>query len=392
MEEAPDALPTEQAPNDTAAPRTLAIAFTGSGSEYFRIWIVNLLLTLVTLGIYYPWAKVRRLRYFYGNTLVDGDPLGFHGEPKKMLKGYALVALLFACYSGAGRFSPTAGVVALLLIAALWPALFKASMQFALANTSWRGLRFRFTGSVAQAYRSVLPLALPVALLVGLSHSDALRTADRGLGNELLFLYLVALPLLPWLLWRVKSFQHAHYALGSEQTTFGASIWSFYKLALKVLSWYLLIVVALMAVMFLAIFKGAVGGPQGGLDQGPVVAGLFIGLLAVFYLGIFAVNAYAQSRAQNLVWNHTRSPHAQFHSALRFGPLGRLTVKNVFFVLITLGLYWPFAAVAIRRMRLEAVTVALHMAPEDLLGSGLAPAGDATGDAAGDFFGIDLGL
>jgi hypothetical protein len=46
------------------------IEFTGSGSEYFRIWIVNLLLTLVTFGIYYPWAKVRRLRYFYGNTLV----------------------------------------------------------------------------------------------------------------------------------------------------------------------------------------------------------------------------------------------------------------------------------------------------------------------------------
>ncbi|MGH8034242.1 MAG: DUF898 family protein, partial [Lysobacterales bacterium] len=32
------------------------IEFTGSGSEYFRIWVVNLLLLLVTFGIYYPWA------------------------------------------------------------------------------------------------------------------------------------------------------------------------------------------------------------------------------------------------------------------------------------------------------------------------------------------------
>eukprot|EP01031_Cornospumella_fuschlensis_P012127 gene12127-14827_t len=35
----------------------LRIEFTGSGSEYFRIWVVNLLLLLVTVGIYYPWAK-----------------------------------------------------------------------------------------------------------------------------------------------------------------------------------------------------------------------------------------------------------------------------------------------------------------------------------------------
>lgn len=60
------------------------IEFTGSGSEYFRIWIVNLLLTLVTLGIYYPWAKVRRLRYFYGNTLVAGHALWtFTASPRR---------------------------------------------------------------------------------------------------------------------------------------------------------------------------------------------------------------------------------------------------------------------------------------------------------------------
>ena len=101
--------------------------FTGSGSEYFRIWIVNLLLTLVTLGIYYPWAKVRRLRYFYGNTLVGEHPLGFHADPKKMLRGYLLVALLLVLYSVAGHFSPVAGLVAFVIVAAVWPALLKSS-------------------------------------------------------------------------------------------------------------------------------------------------------------------------------------------------------------------------------------------------------------------------
>ena len=51
----------------------LPIEFTSSGSEYFRIWIVNLLLMFVTFGIYYPWAKVRRLRCFHANTQVGKE-------------------------------------------------------------------------------------------------------------------------------------------------------------------------------------------------------------------------------------------------------------------------------------------------------------------------------
>ena len=49
------------------------LRFTGSGAEYFGIWIVNLLLTIITLGIYSAWAKVRRLQYFYRHTEVAGS-------------------------------------------------------------------------------------------------------------------------------------------------------------------------------------------------------------------------------------------------------------------------------------------------------------------------------
>lgn len=72
-----------------ATPRRYPTEFTASGSEYFRIWIVNLLLIVLTLGIYLPWAKVRKLKYFYRNTGLGGDALDFHGEPKKMLRGTA---------------------------------------------------------------------------------------------------------------------------------------------------------------------------------------------------------------------------------------------------------------------------------------------------------------
>ncbi len=212
----------------------LAVQFTGSGSEYFRIWIVNLLLMLVTLGIYYPWAKVRRLRYFYGNTVVDGAPLDFHGEPRKMLRGYALTGVLFMLYSAAGNFSPMAGLVALLLVAALWPALFKSSMQFRLANTSWRGLRFVFKGTLAGAYRALLPLfVLGLALVAVLTLAPAGAPASRAslvTGGAVLAAAVLAAP---WLWWNLKSYQHNHYALGQLQTELRSTVGAFYMVFLK---------------------------------------------------------------------------------------------------------------------------------------------------------------
>ena len=69
------------------------VRFTGSGAEYFGIWIVNLLLTIVTLGIYSAWAKVRRLQYFYRHTELAGSSFDFHGRPIKILIG-RIIALL----------------------------------------------------------------------------------------------------------------------------------------------------------------------------------------------------------------------------------------------------------------------------------------------------------
>ena len=80
-------------PLEPGPPREEAFAFTGSGSEYFRIWIVNLILSVVTLGIYSAWAKVRRLEYFYRHTRVAGASFDYHGRPLAILKG-RIVAVL----------------------------------------------------------------------------------------------------------------------------------------------------------------------------------------------------------------------------------------------------------------------------------------------------------
>ena len=70
------------------------IKFKGQAGEYFGIWIVNLLLTVITIGIYGAWAKVRTKKYFSSNTEIDGHSFGYHATGWQILKGRILVALV----------------------------------------------------------------------------------------------------------------------------------------------------------------------------------------------------------------------------------------------------------------------------------------------------------
>ena len=70
--------------------------FTGTGGEYFRIWIVNIALTIVTLGIYSAWAKVRTNRWFYGHTLLDNSPFSYLATPMQILKARLITLIAFA--------------------------------------------------------------------------------------------------------------------------------------------------------------------------------------------------------------------------------------------------------------------------------------------------------
>ena len=64
------------------------ISFHGEGSKLFGIYIVNLLLTIVTLGMYYPWAKAAILQYLYQETEFEGSRFTFHGTGKEMFIGF----------------------------------------------------------------------------------------------------------------------------------------------------------------------------------------------------------------------------------------------------------------------------------------------------------------
>jgi uncharacterized membrane protein YjgN (DUF898 family) len=380
-------------------PRPLLLTFTASGSEYFRIWVVNLLLIVVTLGFYIPFAKARRLQYFYANTLLDGQALSFHGDPWRMLRGYVLMVMLFGGYSLSGHFSAWAALGVFVLLALLWPALWRSSMRFRLYNTSWRGLRFGFAGSVSQAYQAMLPLFVPSLVFVaanawylgGVDRSDraATNAAVNAEGPVMLFgLALLAL-LFPYGLSQLKRYQHQGYCYADQHTEFNAATKAFFKLGLKALGLYFLALVLLIFVLALGyfVYKAMANG------SGHVGAFLLSLLAAAVYVAFISMMiAYLASRLQNLCWNATRSRNLEFKSELKAWGLTHLTLRNFCFTLITLGFYRPFAVVNTIAYRLAAVQAVVDSDIDTWQASGAQGTHATSGEMAGDFFGIDMGL
>lgn len=164
----------------------LDFKFTGNAGEYFGIWFVNGLLTSITFGIYGPWAKVKRLRYFYSHTSIDDSPFQFLANPASMLVSRLIAIGLFVLFVFSEQFIGEllaanviyASLVLLYLIVA--PIVLILVASFRLRNSAWRNLRFGFNKDYWWAYRVYLaPLAVLGVLLISLAVPFYLADAER---------------------------------------------------------------------------------------------------------------------------------------------------------------------------------------------------------------------
>ena len=127
------------------------LQFLGSGKEWFKIIIINWLLTALTLGIYYPWARAKSLRYIYGKTVLNNEHFHFSGTGKEMFRGFIKVilgyVLLLIVFFFLNLINPILAVI-LLYLAILFfiPFAIHGSFKYKMSRTSYRGIRFGYRG------------------------------------------------------------------------------------------------------------------------------------------------------------------------------------------------------------------------------------------------------
>lgn len=325
--------------------------FTGSGAEYFKIWIVNVLLTIITLGIYSAWAKVRRLRYFYNNTRFAGSSFDFHGSPIAILKGRIIAVLLILLIN-----VPFVGIVALLVYLCGLPWLLYRSIRFHLANTSYRNVRFAFVGDAKGAYKALLlPLGMVIAagIVAGLS-----IFISKILGMVLLVITVLAFyGLGPYLQFRMRRYYTEGARAGASEFGFHLSVGQYYVVYVVALGF--MVALGAVASVFIGLtlgmdVAGIVTGGGAGLPVAKIVAIAI--MVGGFYIAMLGIGPLIVAMLQNTVWRGTSLAGQRFNSTVPVPAFMVTWLGVTLLTVVTLGLYRPFAAVTLAKMRIEAMS------------------------------------
>lgn len=335
-----------------AAPRTAAFEFTGSGGEYFRIWIVNLLLSIVTLGIYSAWAKVRREQYFHRNLRLDGAAFDYHGRPLAILKGRLIAVALLVLLGVAEKVSATAYAVVLLALVPVVPWLAVRALRFRAHYTSHRGLRFGFDGGYRQALTTFIGLGVLSAITFGLAY--------------------------PLFQQRLKRFLFDNLRFGKASFACALRVGEYYRI-------YAMPIVAFVFLGIAAVGVLGVAGPRAG--QAIVPPLIVFGGIAIFVL----LRPYLVVRTSNALWNSVTLGDARFASDLTLGGYFAVAASNAVLLVVTLGVFWPWARVRMARYRAEHLYLEAVEAIEDVL-AGEATRASAVGDEAAELFDFDIAV
>ena len=347
------------------------IEFRGSAKEYFGIWIVNLMLTIVTVGIYSAWAKVRRVRYFHGNTRILGDGLDYHADGWTILKGRLVIVAIIIAFNLLEQTTLPIQLAFFAVVMAFLPWAINKSLKFRARMTSWRNVRMNWHGGLWDAWKVFFLWPLTILPTFGL--------------------------MLPFVSRKLREHVANHHSVG--QTWFGAKTdlppyyWAFFgSVAIA-----LLVIAALIAIV-VGAFLAVVGTTDVDqvLDNLPLLmsANVFsqIALVVILLIGFTAVRIYYWARTRDIIVNALHlDQSAHFASELSARRLVWIDISNFLAIVCTLGMLLPWAVVRRYKYIAEAITIYPAVSIEEFIDTAESAEG-AIGEGAVDLEGLELGI
>lgn len=336
-------------------PREIPFRFTGDAQEYFRIWIVNVALTIVTLGIYSAWAKVRTKQYFYRNTWLEDASFEYLADPLRILKGRLLMAAVLGLLFATQFYSLPLYFGLAIVLTLLTPWIVVKALAFNARNSAYRNVRFGFIGNAGEAYGVYLSAVL-------------LYLVTCGLG-------------FPYAQWRLTQFVVNRHLFGDERFAWHTRMGVYFA------------VFGVALAMSIPIYLVMAGAMAGMAELDGAWKGLVFIPFTLAYALLLVPMAYVRANIANAVYNGLSvGPHG-FESRQRTVDLAKLYLTNALAVVVSLGLLTPWAMIRMARYRAEHLTLwargPLHAGNFDMLRDP-----NAVGEAASDFgdFGFDVGV
>jgi uncharacterized membrane protein YjgN (DUF898 family) len=152
------------------------LQFEGDHSTLVGLRILNNVLTVLSLGLYYPWARASILGYMYGETEYMGTHFVFHGTGKEMFKGFlkaiaillGLYIFLVICIFTKSTLILFLGILTFYIGAILLvPLVIHGATRYRMSRTSWRGIHFGYRGNLKEFVKLYLLNAFLTIITLG---------------------------------------------------------------------------------------------------------------------------------------------------------------------------------------------------------------------------------
>lgn len=265
----------------TASHQIRRLFFHGSVGSLFGIQIVNIVLSLLTLGVYSFWGRVKVRKYLMSQTQFEGNRFAYHGTGKELLISFlkalivfgvpiGMVAVIRGLSNGGILFKTAATIVFFCIFMVLIPFATVAMRRYRLSRVSWHGVRFSFRGPAWDFIKLFSGGSLLTLITLGLYY--------------------------PIFITKKHAFNVSYSYFGNERFHFigqGSDLFSSYLLAI---------------------------------------------LLTPFTLGLCWF--WFSAKKQRYFWSHTAFSTAYFHSTVTGGRLLLLNLGNLLLFVFSLGLGW----------------------------------------------------
>lgn len=380
----------------------IAVNFRGRAGEWFGIWIVNLLLSIITIGIYSAWAKVRRLKYFYNNTFIDDRNFDYHATGWQILKGRLIFIGGYIVFSLLVSLSPVIGIILVIALLAVIPWLLVRAMRFNARMTSFSNVRFDFLGTTGRA--AVVYMLVPIAIYIGLIgiflgggylfFAQAESATDAPIGIALMAVLAIVLIPLAFAFYdrMVKDFTISNHYLGGAGFNLEVALKPLILAQLAAVAW--VVVVGGIGVVVTGFSFVAFADSMEALERGDPSGGLaMIGLFYfLFFLAFIPAAFIYQAIVRNVIYNHTglAGGHS-FRSDVNPIQYFWIGVSNFVITVLTLGLMLPWCQIRMMKYLSDHTHIVPGGSLDDFVGEQVA-AGHAVGDAFSDFEAVDVGL
>ncbi|PKF62841.1 DUF898 domain-containing protein [Psychromonas sp. psych-6C06] len=303
--------------SNSASTSIAPFRFNGDGSEYFKIWIVNVLLTIATLGIYSAWATVRNNKYFHSNLYLDDNNFRYLAEPLAILKGRIIALIALGLYFAAATYSPDLVVVFVLALFILMPYFYNQSLAFKMRMSAYKNIQFRFKGSYGGAAMVLFVWPILGMLTFGI--------------------------LMPMAILKMNQYVVNNSAYGTSPFKFNATYKDYGMIFLMMLGFGVIaaIIGGIVSLILPDAFLLAVG---------PLVAMIFYFAMILFFL-VSTTNLFYQKLA---LVEH------EFDCELTIAGYFKVMLINMLLIMLTVGLYAPAAKVRMTKYLSENIVMKVN--------------------------------